>query len=203
MATPPDTPAATALTEPTRLTRDDWLRAAHAAVVEGGFDAVRVLGLAQSLGVTRGSFYWHFPDHAALLQALVQRWVDQEAALGARLRETLGGDARADLLQVLDVALSHSGDNLENMRFELALRGMGRRNSMVAQELQKVDALRSALFEELFGRLCSDPRRARELATLFYLAIVGGIQALSRPNNPPQTKEFLRGVIAAYVIDAK
>jgi hypothetical protein len=72
----------------------------------------------------------------------------------------------------------------------------------VAQELQKVDAMRAALFEEYFLRLCGDPLRARELAALFYLAIVGGIQALSRPNNPPQNKEFLRGVIASYLIDS-
>ena len=38
-----------------RLGRDDWLDAAFAAVVEGGFDNVRVLVLADRLGVTRGS----------------------------------------------------------------------------------------------------------------------------------------------------
>ena len=40
--------------EASRLNRDDWLNAAFDAVVEGGFERVRVLALAQSLGVTRG-----------------------------------------------------------------------------------------------------------------------------------------------------
>ena len=193
-------PPAPDAAETARLSREDWLVAAHAAVVEGGFDAVRVLSLAQALGVTRGSFYWHFPDHAALLWALVQRWVEQETALDTLLRQQATTDARADLLRVLEVALNHSGENLENMRFELALRGLGRRSAPVAQELQKVDALRVALFEEHFLRLCGKPQRARELAALFYLAIVGSNQALSRPQNPPQQKEFLRGVIASYII---
>ena len=190
------------LPESARLTRDDWLAAAYAAVVEGGFDAVRVLSLAQTLEVSRGSFYWHFPDHAALVHALVERWVAQEAQLDERLRQQVSNDARADLLRLLDEALAHSGENLENMRFELALRGLGRRNPAVAQQLQKVDGMRAALFEEFFLRLCGDARRSRELAGLFYLAIVGGIQALSRPNNPPQNKEFVRAVIANYVINA-
>lgn len=186
-----------------RLTRDDWLNAAFAAVVEGGFDAVRVLGLAQTLGVTRGSFYWHFADHAALVQALVERWVAQENALGARLRALRSSDARADLHFLLTTALEHGGADLENMRFELALRGLGRRDAAVAAQLLQVDAMRVGLFEENFLRLHKEPQRARELATLFYLAIVGSNQALSRPNNPPQTREFLCAVIDTYVIGAK
>lgn len=202
MVTRPKKTSVVELPDSHRLTRDDWLAAAYAAVVEGGFDAVRVLSLAQTLGVSRGSFYWHFTDHAALVQALVERWVAQEGQLDARLRKQVSSDARADLLHLLDVALTHRGENLENMRFELALRGQARRNVAVAQELQKVDGMRAALFEEFFLRLCGDARRSRELAGLFYLAVVGAIQALSRPNNPPQNKEFVRGVMERYIIDA-
>lgn len=188
--------------EQPRLTRDDWLEAAHAAVVDGGFDAVRVLGLAHTLGVTRGSFYWHFADHAALVQALVQRWVAQENALVARWHAQCSGDARSDLQRLLEAALEHGGAPLENMRFELALRGLGRRDPGVAAQLLQVDAMRAGLFEAHFLRLCKDGPRAREFATLFYLAIVGSNQALSRPNNPAQTREFLCRVIDTHVIGA-
>ena len=71
-----------------KLTRDDWLDAAFAAVVEGGFDAVRVLTLAQRLGVTRGSFYWHFADHAELVAALLKRWRERELEIDGKLQET-------------------------------------------------------------------------------------------------------------------
>lgn len=193
---------AKARSEQARLSADDWLNAAFSAVVDGGFDAVRVLSLADTLGVTRGSFYWHFSDHAALVQALVQRWVAQENALVAGLRAQRSADARADLQLQLAAALAHGGARLENMRFELALRGLGRRDPVVAAQLLQVDALRVGLFEENFQRLHAQPQRARELAALFYLAIVGSNQALSRPNNPPQTKEFLQHVIDSYVIGA-
>ena len=66
--------------ETPRLTRDDWLDAAFKAVVDGGFDKVRVLVIAQALGVTRGSFYWHFTDHADLVTALIARWREREGS---------------------------------------------------------------------------------------------------------------------------
>ena len=51
-----------------------WVEAALDVLAEGGIDAVRIDPLAKQLGVTRGSFYWHFKDRAALHQAMLQQW---------------------------------------------------------------------------------------------------------------------------------
>ena len=187
-------------TDSPRLTRDDWLDAAFSAVVEGGFDKVRVLVIADTLGVTRGSFYWHFTDHADLISALLARWRENEIASDRRLHDESTPDPQADLERLLDAALAHAGADLENMRFELALRGLGRREPAVAQMLTEVDQARMALFEHKFERFTGNAKTAAELATLFYLAIVGSYQALSRPVNPPQLKEHLKGVINHYLI---
>ena len=186
--------------ETTKLSRDDWLDAAFHAVVEGGFDKVRVLMLAAALGVTRGSFYWHFTDHAELVSALLARWRARETEISRALETDSAGDPQADLEQLLEAALSHAGADLENMRFELALRGLGRRDPAVARMLLEVDQLRMRLFESKFLRLTGDAKTASDLAALFYLAIVGSNQALSRPNNPPQTKGYLKGIITSYLI---
>ena len=188
---PPDAP---------RLTRDDWLAAAHAAVVEGGFDNLRVLLIAKALRVTRGSFYWHFSDHAELQAALLAGWRQRQVAAIDALQRVTGADPRADLDHVLDAALAHAGADLEHMRFELALRGLGRRNAAVARQLAEVDALRLQLFEQKFQRLVGDPAVALDLARLFYLALVGSHQALARPGNPPQLKEQLKRLIGHYLV---
>jgi AcrR family transcriptional regulator len=187
--------------ESSRLTRDDWLDAAFRAVVDGGFDKVRVLLLADALGVTRGSFYWHFADHAELLSALLARWQTREVAANQAMAAHRSSDARADLEQLLDNALAHAGADLENMRFELALRGLGRRDAAVAKMLAEVDAQRMALFTDKFLRYTGDEEKSAELAVLFYLAIVGSYQALSRPKNPPHIKELMQGIIARYLIE--
>ncbi|MFZ6749476.1 TetR/AcrR family transcriptional regulator [Undibacterium sp. Ren11W] len=183
-----------------RLTRDDWLDAAFKAVVEAGFKNIRVLVLADQLGVTRGSFYWHFADHAELVSALLTRWRERELEQDRRLRSDLLADPQADLERLLEVALSHGGEDLEIMRFELALRGLGRRDSAVASMLIEVDQTRMHLFESKFLRLCHDSKKAHELASLFYLALVGSFQALSRPGNSPQLKNHLKSIIANYLI---
>lgn len=189
--------------ESVRLGRDDWLDAAFMAVVEGGFDQVRVLTLANRLGVTRGSFYWHFADHAALIAALLERWLARERSSNAQLEAASHPDPVSDLEAVLDAGLAHAGADLENMRFELALRGLGRRDPAVAQMLLSVDEQRLALFRAKFERLTGDRRRAVDLAALFYLTIIGSNQALSRPANPPQLKDYLRSVITRYLIAAQ
>ncbi len=186
--------------ETPRLNREDWLDAAFKAVVEGGFDKARVLLIADALGVTRGSFYWHFTDHAELLTALLARWKNREMEVDRVLKSQSTSDAQADLLRLLDAALAHGGADLENIRFELALRGLGRRDPVVAKMLVEVDEMRMSLFAYKFERLTGDSTAAIELAALFYLAIVGSHQALSRPVSPPQVKKFLKDIIANYLI---
>lgn len=67
-----------------RLTADDWAQGALDLIAEQGITAVAVEPLARRLGVTKGSFYWHFPSRNALLQSALERWesVEQAALFG-------------------------------------------------------------------------------------------------------------------------
>ena len=56
------------------LTREDWISGAWDMLGETGLEGVRVEPLAKNLGVTKGSFYWHFKDRQELLDALLDRW---------------------------------------------------------------------------------------------------------------------------------
>jgi AcrR family transcriptional regulator len=66
------------------LTRADWIGTAVEALARDGLRAVAVEPLAERLGATKGSFYWHFRDRNALLQAAVEHWeataVDEQIA---------------------------------------------------------------------------------------------------------------------------
>ena len=46
--------------ERSQLQRFDWLQKALEIFVDEGIDAIRITRLADDLGVTRGSLYWHF-----------------------------------------------------------------------------------------------------------------------------------------------
>lgn len=64
-----------------RLSAEDWARAALEAIAEQGVSAVAVEPLARRLGVTKGSFYWHFPSRDALLEAALEEWERSEQEL--------------------------------------------------------------------------------------------------------------------------
>src|SRR6478736_3613337 len=77
--------------KPARLDAEAWIAAAFDALAAGGIDAVRVEPLAKVLDITKGSFYWHFADRRALLDAMLAAWSEgritaireQAAARGA------------------------------------------------------------------------------------------------------------------------
>jgi len=71
---------------PDRQSRESWLQAALQALAKGGIDQVRVEWLARDLGVTKGSFYWHFKDRDQFLEALLDYWAEQSTQTVIRNR---------------------------------------------------------------------------------------------------------------------
>ena len=70
--------SASAITEKNRLTSSDWQQAALDALSEGGLQNIAIEMIAKRLGVTKGSFYWHFESRDALIQAALELWESQE-----------------------------------------------------------------------------------------------------------------------------
>lgn len=86
-----------------RLRPAAWVNAGLKALAKSGFSALKADTLANRLGISRGSFYWHFADVSAFHAAILRRWreialeniIDEiEAASDDRL-EVLAGRAFA------------------------------------------------------------------------------------------------------------
>lgn len=75
---------ASRIDRPSRLSAEDWAHTALDVIAEEGVAALAVEPLARRLGVTKGSFYWHFPSREALLSAALDRWetMEQETVFG-------------------------------------------------------------------------------------------------------------------------
>ena len=81
--------------ERAQLTPETWVDAATQVLVNEGIDHVRVDVLAQQLGVTRGSFYWHFRDREDLLRRVLAAWRERATEqLTARLESATPTRAR-------------------------------------------------------------------------------------------------------------
>ena len=57
------------------LSKKDWIDAAREMLIKSGIERVKVEPLAAHLGVSRGSFYWHFRDRQELLDQLIEDWL--------------------------------------------------------------------------------------------------------------------------------
>ncbi len=78
-----------------RLSRSDWTDAALSAMARHGSAGVNVEQLARTLGATKGSYYHHFENRQALLEAALARW--EEIVEG----DLVGADAIDDPLERL------------------------------------------------------------------------------------------------------
>ena len=57
------------------ITADDWVAASRKMLIKRGISDVKVEPLARELGVTPGSFYWHFQNRDALYRALLKQFL--------------------------------------------------------------------------------------------------------------------------------
>lgn len=154
---------------PTRTPRSAWIAAGlQALAIGGGPEAVRVESLAKSLGVTRGGFYGHFENRAALLAAMLDSW--EQRAIDEVLREVeaRGGDVRTKLRRA--GALTFSSDLLP---VELAIRDWARHDAAVAERLKRVDNRRMDYLRQLFGILCTDEAEVEGRAVLAFSLAIG------------------------------
>ena len=177
-----------------RLTRDDWITAALGAIADGGLAAVGVEPLAARLGATKGSFYWHFENRNALLEAAIGRW-EKETTTDVIAEITASHDAPASQFQRLVVGVI---ERAEQDRVGPALLA-STTHPAVSQALERVTTARLNLIATVFRRLGFTQAEARRRALLAYSAYLGhGQLAHSTPGVLPATRAGRR----AYLTDA-
>jgi AcrR family transcriptional regulator len=152
----------------TRLTPDAWIDAATDVLVDHGIDHVRVDVLATRLGVTRGSFYWHFRDREDLLRRVLKAWQERATdALTRRLEQAHGNSPQQQLRDV--ISLPHRGRAAGRAaRIELAIRAWARRDAMAREVLDEADASRIAYHAQIFEALGYTPEESRLRAFTLY-----------------------------------
>ncbi|WP_243384044.1 TetR/AcrR family transcriptional regulator [Geothrix alkalitolerans] len=154
------------------LSPEAWVKAAQALIIREGVSAVAVEPLAQGLGVTKGSFYWHFDSRDALIKAALADWEqDQSADVVTRY----GGIA--DPRRRLRVLLFAAFEDVENGLFFAALALSGE-DPRVAPFLRRATERRLAFGAEAFLALGLTETEARQRALLAYAAYAGYFQLL-------------------------
>ena len=149
-----------------QLSAQDWLDQGLKALAANGAGALKAESLAKSMGVSRGSFYWHFADIAAFRTAILAHW-----------REVSAERVIADL----EVVAEHENPLLLLLRrtfsrrltLEKAVRSWATFDAEARTAVQAIDRRRMDYIEVRFkvSGLAEDVAQAR--AQILYWAFVG------------------------------
>ena len=150
-----------------RLGRESWIEAGLALLAESGIAAVGVEPLAARLGVTKGSFYWHFRNRAALLEALCGEWVERSTETFIARVEQLGGTPTERLHNLLLVTAEAPKP------LERAVRAWAATDADVAACVAGVDARRTAFVTGLLTGIGHGADAAAALSRLLVCFVVG------------------------------
>jgi AcrR family transcriptional regulator len=153
-----------------RLTACDWTAAALEALAEGGIAAVAVEPIAVRLGTTKGSFYWHFSNRDALLEAALLRWerVGTEEIIALIDAEP---DPRSRLRNLLALTLAHPAKRPGD-RVTIALQATAG-HPLVAPVFARVTRRRLEYITGLFTASGFPADEARQRSLLAYTAYLG------------------------------
>ena len=174
-----------------RGTREIWIEAAYQALIDHGIDAVKVMPLADRLGLSRTSFYGHFSDRKDLLNALITKWQAKNTGNLIGRAEAYAETITEAILNLFDLWLL---PDLFDSRLEFAMRNWAHTDPDLARMLEEADRIRVEAFKAMFERFGYDPASVADVlvrlsaevrAHTMYLTQIGYIAiAKDGPSEP-------------------
>jgi len=151
-----------------RLNRQSWITAAFDALIREGVNQVRVERLARRLGVTKGSFYWHFRDRTELLDAVLDYWAREMTQTVLDHAQMFQGDPVQRIYHTLDEIIGK-----EKARFDPQVRAWASQDARARRAVHRIDSIRMSFLQDLFTDAGFDKTTAEIRARLIYYYILG------------------------------
>src|SRR6185312_6660810 len=159
-----------------QLSATDWLDRGLKTLARGGFTALKAEPLAKAMGVSRGSFYWHFADVGAFHAAILRRW--REVAAEQVIADL---EASPDMKIALPRLLRRAFG--ARLALEKAVRTWATFDPAARAAVQAIDRRRLGYVARLLRASGISPGVAAARAQILYWAFVGF--ALSDRPLPP------------------
>ncbi len=160
-----------------------WLQAAYEALIEQGVEAVKVMELAKRLGLSRTSFYGHFENREALLQALVEWWRQKNTGNLLERTQAYAETIAEALFNLFDCWLR---DDLFDARLDFAIRNWALADPELRDVLEASDQERIEAICDMFLRFGFGPDEARVRAYTVYYTQIGYISMMV--DEPPELR---------------
>lgn len=155
-----------------RGSREGWLEAAYDTLVREGVEAVKILPLAERLGLSRTSFYWFFKDRDALLAALAEMWA---ARTTLPLTAACTEYAETETEAMLNVIACFLRPETFDAKLEFAMRGWGLKDPAILARIGEADTQRLVALVAMMERWGHAAQDADVRARAIYLVQIGYI----------------------------
>ncbi len=149
------------------LSSRDWIEASIEALLEKGPSGLKVASLARDLGVTPGSFYWHFRSRDELRDRVLQHW-REHMLRGAASAGVLAGKGPEQIRGLSKILVARRLPALDG-----AMRAWGRDDPVVAEAVARADELRVRVVAGMLQEAGLDEGRARRRAQLLWWVFRG------------------------------
>jgi len=149
-----------------QLSARDWLDQGLKALAQSGFTALKADPLAKAMGVSRGSFYWHFADIGAFHAAILAHW--REIAAEQIIANVEAATNDEDPLALLLARVFR-----EKLTLERAVRTWASVDPTARAAVQAIDRRRLGYVESLLLQSGLSAEVARARAQLLYWAFLG------------------------------
>lgn len=171
------TPRAPSAPRERRLSREMWLAEALQVLTRSGNAKLRVDTIARALGVTKGSFYWHFKDREDFVASIIDYWDTRFTRPVVETVSTSTGDARQRLWVLMEMV--HSRDYA---RYDVSVRAWAAQEPWIFDLCSQVDAKRHEFVRSLFAEIGFEGLECevRTRASIAYLSY--GVKAGPRLN---------------------
>jgi AcrR family transcriptional regulator len=157
--------------KPTPLGENDWVDAATEILIQENVRGIRIDALCKKLGVTKGSFYWHFQSRGDLLKAMLTSWRRRMTLNIIQNVSNAAENSRVRLHQL--IALPRRSRSPAFAQIEQSIRDWGRRVEQAEDAVTEVDRIRFEYFFQLFHELGFDEKEARLRAYMAYTMMMG------------------------------
>lgn len=172
-----------------RRTRQSWLDAGLQALASEGPDGLRIMLIAEKLGVTKGSFYWHFKNLEEYQLAVLGQWEHSHTEQIIEYVEHAGGEAHAKLYNLLAVTVS------SDFSLGRAIRSWSLANRNVQEVQARVDQKRIEYAAKLLRAVGWSKDEAVTLGRWGYCALIGH----SELHGPSFTEKQLRLILTTWI----
>lgn len=156
-----------------KLSADDWLLAAIAAMASGGVENVKIERLAKNLGTSKGSFYWHFKDRPDLLNQLIRYWVTNGTQAIMDASERSKQNPSDKLRSLIRVAVEDPVGSLTSAQGEMAIRGWATNDPAIGKIVADTDQQRIQYVARLLQAHGHSAEDARAQSQQLYLMLLG------------------------------